>query len=262
MPQVGWQHLFELDHGPGGRLVDTRHPTTRGRARADRLGDDIVVIDRDREIAHGTADELKRQVGGERVELVVADRADLAAAREALAAVAAGEVTVEGDAPGGRPMNQLLDAFADGAIVAKRNLIKIKRVPDLLVFTTLSPIMFVLLFGYAISRVMAWIGLLVRSPEVVNNASFIMIFPITFLANTFVPPDNFPTVLKTFAYWIPVSSVVQATRELFGNTNPAVPVPDYWSLQHPVAYSLLWVAIIPTIFVPLAVRQYTRAASR
>ena len=37
---------------------------------------------------------------------------------------------------------------SDGAIVAKRNLIKIKRVPDLLVFSTISPIMFVLLFAY------------------------------------------------------------------------------------------------------------------
>ena len=42
----------------------------------------------------------------------------------------------------------LAKALTDGAIVAKRNLIKIKRVPDLLVFTTLSPIMFVLLFAY------------------------------------------------------------------------------------------------------------------
>ena len=39
-------------------------------------------------------------------------------------------------------------AVTDGLVVAKRNLIKIKRVPDLLVFTTLSPIMFVLLFAY------------------------------------------------------------------------------------------------------------------
>src|SRR5690242_6478044 len=38
--------------------------------------------------------------------------------------------------------------FADGATVAKRNLIKIKRVPDLLVFSTISPIMFILLFAY------------------------------------------------------------------------------------------------------------------
>ena len=41
-----------------------------------------------------------------------------------------------------------VDVLADAGVVAKRNLIKIKRVPDLLVFTTLSPIMFVLLFAY------------------------------------------------------------------------------------------------------------------
>ncbi len=130
------------------------------------------------------------------------------------------------------------------------------------VLEALAGFLLLLLFAYAISWVMAWIGLLVPSPEVVNNASFITIFPITFLANTFVPPDNFPAALKAFAYWNPVSAVVQATRELFGNTNPAVPVPDYWSLQHPVLYSLLWVGIILVVFVPLAVRQYTRAASR
>ena len=37
---------------------------------------------------------------------------------------------------------------SDAFVVAKRNLIKIKRVPDLLVFTTMSPIMFILLFAY------------------------------------------------------------------------------------------------------------------
>src|SRR5438552_1609927 len=44
-------------------------------------------------------------------------------------------------------MSQLAVAFADGAVVAKRNLIKIRRVPEILIWTTMSPIMFVLLFG-------------------------------------------------------------------------------------------------------------------
>src|ERR671938_244803 len=44
-------------------------------------------------------------------------------------------------------MRQLALAFADGATVAKRNLIKIKRVPEVLIWTTMSPIMFVLLFA-------------------------------------------------------------------------------------------------------------------
>src|ERR687898_85603 len=45
-------------------------------------------------------------------------------------------------------MSQAALAFFDGAAVAKRNLIKIKRVPELLIWTTMSPIMFVLLFAY------------------------------------------------------------------------------------------------------------------
>jgi ABC-2 type transport system permease protein len=258
----------------------------------------------------------------------------------------------------------------DGLVVAKRNLIKIKRVPDLLVFSTLSPIMFVLLFAYvfgsaieipgvsyreflmagifaqtmlfgatitgsgladdlqkgivdrfrslpmarsavlvgrttsdlvnnvlvivimsitglivgwrihssaaealagfallllfayAFSWVMAVIGLMVRSPEVFNNASFIAIFPLTFLANTFVPANDLPAPLKAFAEWNPISAVTQAARELFGNVNPATPPPDAWPLQRPVITTLAWVVILLVVFVPLSVNRYKKAVSR
>ena len=56
--------------------------------------------------------------------------------------------------------------------------------------------------------------------------------------------------------------VVQAARELFGNTGPAVPVADVWPMQHPVAYTLLWVVGLLAVFVPLSIRAYKRAASR
>jgi ABC-type polysaccharide/polyol phosphate export permease len=97
---------------------------------------------------------------------------------------------------------------------------------------------------------------------VVNNASFMVIFPLTFIANTFVPTNNFPGPLKAVANWNPVSSVTQAARDLFGNTNPKAAVPDYWSLQHPVLYTLGWVALLLVVFIPLSVLQYKRAASR
>jgi ABC transporter DrrB family efflux protein len=267
-------------------------------------------------------------------------------------------------------MSVLTQSLGDGAIVAKRNLIKVKRVPDLLVFSTLSPIMFVLLFAYvfgsaipvpglnyreflmagifaqtvvfgstitgaslaedlqkgiidrfrslpmsrsavlvgrtaadlannvivlvvmsltglvvgwrihtsplealaayallllfayAMSWVMAVVGLAVRTPEVVNNASFIVIFPLTFIANTFVPTNNFPTVLKVIADWNPISAIVAAARELFGNVAPNAPQPTAWPLQHPVLYVLLWVVVILAIFVPFSIAQFKRAASR
>ena len=119
-----------------------------------------------------------------------------------------------------------------------------------------------LLFAYAISWIMAVVGLLVRAPEVFNNASFMVIFPLTFIANTFVPSDVLPTPLRVIAEWNPVSAVTQATRDLFGNTSPAHPTPDVWSLQHPVVTTLIWVVAILVIFVPLALWQFKRSVSR
>jgi ABC transporter DrrB family efflux protein len=264
----------------------------------------------------------------------------------------------------------LMTALGDGAVVAKRNVIKIKRVPEILVFVLLSPIMFVLLFAfvfggaidvaggsyrefliagilaqtvvfgatftgagladdmqkgiidrfrslpmarsavlvgrtssdiiynalsitimaltgllvgwgirtsvleglagfgllllfaYSISWIMAYIGLLVPSVEVINNASFMVIFPLTFVANTFVPIETMPSALQTFAEWNPVSAVTQATRELFGNIPPGTPEPTVWSLQNPILYTLIWVVLFIAIFAPLSIRQYKRAARR
>ncbi|MEV0947507.1 ABC transporter permease [Rhodococcus sp. NPDC049939] len=261
-------------------------------------------------------------------------------------------------------------ALADGLTIAKRNIIKIKRVPDLIVFTTLSPIMFVLLFAYvfgsvieipgmsyrefliagiftqtvifgatwtglgmvedlqkgiidrfrslpmapsavlvgrtstdvlinvvslvvmsltgllvgwrinsslpeavlgylllllfayALSWVMAVVGMWIRTPEVFNNASFIVIFPLSFIANTFVEAANLPGPLKVIAEWNPVSAVTQAVRELFGNTNPAMTVPDVWPLQNPIIASLAWSAGLLAVFVPFAIRRYKKAVSR
>ena len=115
-----------------------------------------------------------------------------------------------------------------------------------------------LLFAYAFSWVMAYVGLSVPSVEVVNNASFIVIFPITFIANTFVPAENLPSALRSFAEWNPVSSVTQAVRELLGNIPPGTPEPTAWSLQNPVLYTLFWMVVIVAIFAPLSVGKYKR----
>ncbi|KOS57494.1 ABC transporter permease [Rhodococcus rhodochrous] len=267
-------------------------------------------------------------------------------------------------------MNAAQMMVSDGVTIAKRNVIKIKRVPDLIVFTMLSPIMFVLLFAYvfgsaiqvpgmsyrefliagiftqtvifgatwtglgmvedlqkgiidrfrslpmapsavlvgrtstdvlinvlslvvmsltgllvgwrihssfgeavagyallllfayALSWVMAVVGMWIRTPEVFNNASFMVIFPLSFVANTFVDISSLPPVLQTIAEWNPVSALTQAVRELFGNTSPMMPVSDAWPLQNPILASLLWTAAMLIVFVPFAIRRYQKAVSR
>lgn len=115
-----------------------------------------------------------------------------------------------------------------------------------------------LLFAYAFSWVMAYIALIVPSVEVINNASFMVIFPLTFIANTFVPLETLPGPLQVFAEWNPISAITQASRELFGNLPPGAQAPDVWSLQNPVVYSLIWIVVIIVVFAPLAVLRYKK----
>ncbi|WP_354497323.1 ABC transporter permease [Mycetocola sp. 2940] len=260
--------------------------------------------------------------------------------------------------------------FNDGWITTRRNLIKIKRVPDILVFTTLQPIMFVLLFtyvyagvidipgstytefimagifaqtvvfgstysgsamaqdlkdgiidrfrtlpmtksavligrtngdllvnsismgvmmatgfvvgwrirssfieavagvailllfAYALSWVMAFLGMMVRSPEVINNVSFLVLFPLTFISNAFVPAETLPPPLRLIAEWNPVTWLVQAARELFGNVPPGTPVGDRWVQQNPALAVMIGVVVILMIFVPLAIRRFSEVTSR
>ncbi|MGQ0624103.1 MAG: ABC transporter permease [Sporichthyaceae bacterium] len=117
-------------------------------------------------------------------------------------------------------------------------------------------------FAYSVSWIMAYVGLLVPSVEVVNNASFIVIFPLTFVSNAFVPTESFDGPLRTFVEWNPVSTATQACRELFGNTDPSVAVPDSWAMQNPALYTLIISVGIVAVFAPLATRQYKRASSK
>ena len=69
--------------------------TTQYLEEADQLADDVVVIDHGRVIAHGTSEQLKDQIGGDRLEIVVADRSRVNDARAALAGVFSGEAIVD-----------------------------------------------------------------------------------------------------------------------------------------------------------------------
>src|SRR5688572_5149400 len=72
------------------------------------------------------------------------------------------------------------------------------------VFEAIGGFLLLLLFAYAVSWIMAFVGLKVSSVEVFQNASFMFIMPVTFIANTFVDSDRLPAGLRTFAEWNPV----------------------------------------------------------
>ncbi|WP_043622816.1 ABC transporter permease [Nonomuraea candida] len=117
-------------------------------------------------------------------------------------------------------------------------------------------------FAYAFSWVTATVALALRRPEVFNNIATIMSFPLMFLSNAFVDSARLPGVLKPIAEWNPVSTLVQAARELFGNTGSLMPEPTAWPLRHAVPVSLAWSVVLLLVFVPLAPRLYRRAVSQ
>src|SRR4028119_2509355 len=78
-----------------------------------------------------------------------------------------------------------------------------------------------LLFGFAMVWLGIWVGSLMRSVEAVQGFMFTVMFPLTFVANTFVPTENMARWLRVIAEWNPVSALTPACRELWGNRLPA-----------------------------------------
>ena len=115
-----------------------------------------------------------------------------------------------------------------------------------------------LLFGFAMSWVGTFIGLIARQPEAANAFGFIVLFPLTFVANTFVPTQGMPTVLRAVADWNPISATVAACRQLFGNPGAAAA----WPLQHAVLASAAYSVLLVALFLPLAVYRYRTATAR
>jgi ABC transporter DrrB family efflux protein len=114
-----------------------------------------------------------------------------------------------------------------------------------------------LLFGFSMIWVGIWVGSLLQSVEAVQGAMFTIMFPLTFVANTFAPTQNMPSWLRVVAEWNPVSSLAQACRDLWGNGDPALPTAAF-PLQHPEIASVVWSIVITLVFAPLALAAFRR----
>jgi ABC transporter DrrB family efflux protein len=127
---------------------------------------------------------------------------------------------------------------------------------------TLGGFGLLLFVSFALSWIFVFFSLFVRSVEAVQGIGFMVVFPLTFLANTFVPTQGFPAWLRVIADWNPTSAFVAACRQLFGNSSAALQTASAWPLQHPVLVSLLWCAVITAVFLPLAVARFRRTMTR
>lgn len=112
-----------------------------------------------------------------------------------------------------------------------------------------------LLFSSAMIWIGTFVGLLVRTPDAVMGVGFAVIFPLTFLSSAFVPVNTMPTVLQWIATLNPITVIVAACRELFGN--PQSPVTHHtWPGDHPVAAAFIYCAALLALGVFLALRRY------
>ena len=121
--------------------------------------------------------------------------------------------------------------------------------------------LFLLLFGYALSWVGVLVGLSAKDARVVQNVSFIVTFPLTFLSNAFAPTTGMPRALQYFAEWNPVSTMVAGCRSLFGLENQFGATAGSFPSEYPLITSLVYMVLVMAIFIPLSARKYARAAN-
>lgn len=108
----------------------------------------------------------------------------------------------------------------------------------------------VIVCSFAVSWIFALMGCLMSKASAVQGVSMLILFPLTFMSNAFVPVNTMPGWLQGFVKVNPVSHLVTAVRELTANGHVGIHV----------VYSLIGAAVITAIFAPLAVKAYMRNA--
>jgi ABC transporter DrrB family efflux protein len=150
----------------------------------------------------------------------------------------------------GRTFSDVLASILCGTIVLVTGLVIGWR-PDNGVPGVVAGLAVGVLFAYAMSWLMACVGLSVSDPESAQGIAFLLLFPIAFVSSAMVPIQGLPGWLQPIAEWNPVSAVAGALRELFGNPNPAA-LRDNFPSQNPVLMALIWSAVIMAICIPIA----------
>jgi ABC-2 type transport system permease protein len=102
--------------------------------------------------------------------------------------------------------------------------------------------------GWSLSWIFAWLGTVLRSAQAVQGFGMMIMFPLTFLSNAFVPASTLPGWLQAFVKVNPVTLVINATRDLMNDGN----------VTANVGWAVLGCAVVVAVFAPLAVWSYGR----
>ncbi|MDQ3158023.1 MAG: ABC transporter permease [Actinomycetota bacterium] len=156
----------------------------------------------------------------------------------------------------GRSISSLIHSSIGIAVMGVTGVLIGWRIRDGFVNGILA-FLLLLLFGFAMIWLGIWVGSLMRTVEAVQGFMFTVMFPLTFVANTFAPTQDMPSWLRFIAEWNPVSAITQACRDLWGNGLPAG-ADSAWPMQQAVLASIAWSIILTAIFAPLALSAYKR----
>jgi ABC-2 type transport system permease protein len=153
----------------------------------------------------------------------------------------------------GQVMGQFCEALLGMAIVVAFGL-ALGWSPHLTALHLIELIGLMLLAMFAFTWAGVLFGMLVRSPDAMQGIGFIVIFPLSFMAGTFVPIAGMDAVPRAIAQWDPISALVASVRGLTQGTTSS----GSWQLAHPELAMALWCLLILAVAMPLALRRFNR----
>jgi len=112
----------------------------------------------------------------------------------------------------------------------------------------MSGVLLAVITGWCLAWIFMWLGTVAKTAGSVQGMSMMVMFPLAFLSNAFVPADTLPGWLQGFVAINPVSHVVSALRDLMNDGTFTVQV----------VWAVLGCALTAAIFIPLAVRSYIK----
>jgi ABC transporter DrrB family efflux protein len=151
----------------------------------------------------------------------------------------------------GQVMGQFCEAILGMVIVVGFGLI-LGWHPHLSVAHAAELLALMVLGVFAFTWAGVFFGMLVRSPDAMQGIGFIIVFPLSFMAGTFVPIAGMAAIPRAIADWDPISPLVASVRNLTQGTRSS----GSWQLSHPELAMVIWCLIIIGICVPLALRRF------